>query len=187
MRASTRPLFWTAAVVTALALPAGARAQQPLAPIQVSARTAEADRLDERAVAYEETGSRRKWAKAAGLREKAASLRAPEDPQAFRSLQTAAYVRHALKQPGMALSLMQRAADQALARGDVFNAASAYADVAAIAQELRDNDRARASVEKSALLTRSPLLSAPDREWLQHRLAQTTMTLPVVASAPTQP
>ena len=187
MRASPRPLFWTAAVVTALALPAGARAQQPLAPVQVSARTAEADRLDERAVAYEETGSRRKWAKAAGLREKSAGLRAPEDPQAFRSLQTAAYVRHALKQPGLALSLMQRAADQALARGDVFNAASAYADVAAIAQGLRDNDRVRVSVEKSALLARSPLLSAPDREWLQHRLAQATMTLPVVASAPAQP
>ena len=187
MRASTRPLFWTAAVVTALALPAGVRAQQPLAPVQVSARTAEADRLDARAASFEETGSRRNWARAAGLREKAAGLRAPDDSQAFKSLQTAAFVRHALNQRASALTLMERAAEQAMARGDVFNAASAYADVAAIAQELRDGYRVRAFAEKSALLARSPLLSTPDREWLQHRLAQGTMSLSVVASAPTHP
>jgi hypothetical protein len=187
MRAILRPLFWTAAVVTTLALPVAARAQHALDPVQVSARTAEADRLDARAAVYEESGSWRQWGKAAGLREKAARLRAADDPRAFKSLQTAAYVRHALKQPAMALALMERAADQALARGDVFNAASAYADAASIANELRDGDRVRLSMEKSALLARSPLLSAPDRDWLQQRLAQGTPTLRALASAPTQP
>ena len=190
MRATSRSLFWTAAVVTALALPDVARAQQPLDPIQVSPRTVEADRLDARAVEYEATGSRRKWAKAARLREKAAGLRGAEDPLAFKSLQTAAYVRHALQQRPAALTLMERAAEQALARGDVFNAASAYADVAWIASELGDGDRMRQFAGKSALLTRSPLLSAPDRELLQRRLAQGTLgTLGtgVVASLPTQP
>ena len=189
MRASIRPLIWSVAVATTLALPTVARAQQPLDPIQVSARTVEADKLDARAAAYEESGSWRKWGKAAGLREKAAGLRTPGDARAFKSLQTAAYVRHALKQRASALSLMERAADQALASGDVFNAAAGYADVASIAQELRDGDRVRRYAEKSALLTRSPLLNAADRQWLQHRLAMGTLdtSRALAVATPTQP
>lgn len=190
MRATSRSLFWTAAVVTALALPAAGRAQQPLDPIQVSARTLEADRLDARAAEYEATGSRRKWAKAAALREKAAGLRAADDSLAFKSLQTAAYVRHALKQRPAALTLMERAAEQALARGDVFNAASAYVDVAWLAHELGDGERTRQFVGKGALLARSPLLRAPDRELLQRRLAQGApgpVGAGVLATLPTQP
>jgi hypothetical protein len=188
MRASLRPLFWTAAVATVLALPAPARAQHSLDPVQVSARAAEADRLDSLATVYEETGSMRKWGKAAGLREKAAALRGPADPRAFASLQTAAFVRHALRQRDAALGIMERAAEQALAHGDVFNAASAYTNVAFMASELRDVDRARLYAEKGSMLTRSPLLSAPQREWLQQRLAmgQPAMTR-TFASAPTAP
>lgn len=189
MRASIRPLLWSAAVAATLALPAAARAQQPLDPIQVSARTVEADRLDARAAAYEESGSWRKWGKAAGLREKAAGLRPAGDPRAFKSLQTAAYVRHALRQRTNALALMERAADQALASGDVFNAAAAYADVASIAQELRDADRVRLYAEKTALLARSPLLNASDRDWLRQRLATGTLgtSRALAVAAPTPP
>ena len=172
MRASTRPLFWTAAVVTALTLPAAARGQQPLDPIQVSVRATEADKLEARANAYMESGSWRDLGKAAGLREKAASLRAPEDPRGFASLQMAALLRHALKQRPAAVGLMQRAADQAMARGDVYNAATAYVNTAFIAIEMRDGDLARRSVEKSALLMHSPLLTDTQRQTLQRNLAQ---------------
>lgn len=187
MRVSLRPLFWTAAVATTFALPAAARAQQPRDPIQVLARASEADRLDSVAIAYEGSNSRRLWAKAAGLREKAAELRAPNDPRAFKELETAAFVRHALKQRPAALALMERAADGALARGDVFNAAAAYVNVAFMAAELRDADRVRLYAEKGALLASSPLLSAPERQWLQQRVAQGAATATTLASAPELP
>jgi hypothetical protein len=172
MRATLRPLLSTAAVMAILASPAAARAQQPLDPIQVSARTTQADKFDARAAEYEATGSRRQWAKAAALRETAAALRAPEDPRGFRSLQVAALVRHALRERPAAAALMERAANQALARGDVFSAATAYVDVAYLAAELGDADRTREFVSKGALLMHSPLLSAPERELLRRAVAQ---------------
>jgi hypothetical protein len=172
MRASTRPVFWTAIVVTALTLPAAARGQQPLDPIQVSVRASEADKLEARADAYVESGSWRDLGKAAGLREKAASLRAPADPRGFTSLHMAALLRHAMKQRPAAIGLMQRAAEQAMARGDVFNAATAYVNTAFIAVELRDQDLARRSAEKGALLLHSPLLTDTQRLMLQRNLAQ---------------
>ena len=172
MRPATRPLFWTAAVVTVLALPTASRAQQPLDPVQVSARTTEADRLDAQAAAYEETGSRRAWSKAAGLREKAAGLRTPEDPRAAKSLETAALIRHALNQRSEAIGLMRRAGDHAIARGDVYRAATAYVNVAFLAAEMRDAERMREYAAKGSLLMHSPLLSAPQRESLQRSLAE---------------
>lgn len=172
MRATIRPLCWTTAVVMILTVPAAARAQQPLDPVQVSARTTQADKLDARAAAHEATGSRREWAKAAALRERAARLRAPEDPRGFRSLQAAALVRHALREHPAAIALMERAADGALARGDVFNAATAYVDVAYLAAETGDAERVRQFVTKGSLLMHSPLLSAPDRDVLRRSLAQ---------------
>jgi hypothetical protein len=184
MRASLRPICWTAAVATILALPAAAAAQQPLDPIQVSARTTEADRLDARAVEHEATGSRRQWAKAAALREKAARLRAPEDSLAFKSLHTAALIRHALKERPAAVALMERAAEQALARGDVFNAASAYVNVAYIAAEMRDTERMRQSVAKGTLLMHSPLLSPSDRDVLRRTVAQASEMATQVAVLP---
>jgi hypothetical protein len=172
MRASTRPLFWTALVVTALTLPAAARGQQALDPIQVSVRASEADKLEARADALLQSGSWRDLGKAAGLREKAASLRAPTDPRAFTSLQMAALLRHAMKQRPAAVGLMQQAAEHAMARGDVFNAATAYVNTAFIAVELRDIDLARRSVEKGTLLLHSPLLTETQRLTLQRNLAQ---------------
>ena len=192
MRASTRPLFWTAAVVTALVLPAAARGQQPLDPIQVSVRATEADKLEARADGYLESGKWRDLGKAASLREKAASMRAPEDPRGFVSLQMASLLRHAMKQRPAAVGLMQRAADQAMARGDVFNAATAYVNVAFMAVELRDGDLARRSIERGTLLMHSPLLTATQRQALQGSLAQAgnperalaAITLPTLPTAP---
>ena len=172
MRASTRPLFWTAAVVTALTLPAAARGQQPLDPIQVSVRATEADKLEARADDYLQSGKWRDLGRAAKLREKAASMRAPEDPRGFTSFQMASLLRHAMKQRPAAVGLMQRAADQAMARGDVYNAATAYVNVAFMAVELRDVDLARRSIERGTLLMHSPLLTETQRRSLQGSLAQ---------------
>jgi hypothetical protein len=177
-------LIAAVALATLLVLPAAAPAQQPLDTVQVSARTAEADRLDARAAAYQESNSRRDWGRAAGLREKAARLRAPEDPRAVYALQTAALIRHALNQRPAALSLMEQAGDRAIAHGDVFTAAVAYTNVAYIAREVRDGERLRRYAEKSALLSHSPLLNARQRDWLRDRVAQHDAGTHTLAVAP---
>jgi hypothetical protein len=84
---------------------------------------------------------------------------------------------------------MERAAEHAMSRGDVFNAASAYANLAFMTTEVRDARRASEFVERSTLLAESPLLSAPQREWLQARIAQraTSGTGTALAVAPAIP
>jgi hypothetical protein len=181
MRPSSRYPSWVILAAGVLALPAAARAQQPLAPVHVSDAMTKADRLDARAAAYMQSGSLRDLGKAAGLREKAASLRALEDPRGFTGLEAAAFMRHALKQRPAALSLMQRAAEQAMARGDVFNAATAYVNTAFIAVELRDVDLARRSVERSTLLMHSPLLSVQQRDALRRTVAAVSAPGPDLA------
>jgi hypothetical protein len=174
MRASLRPLFWSAAVATALALPAAASAQQPLGAVTVSARSARADDLDARAAELQAGNSRWQWRRSAELREQAAGLRSPSDPRAFEALHSAALVRHVLGDRGRAIALMERAADQALARGDVFSAASSFSTLAYMSAEARDAQRSREFAGRSLLLAESPLLSAQQRASLQAQLAQGT-------------
>lgn len=185
MHATTRtrhPLWAVGALATALALPSAARAQQPLTPVQVTVEaTGRADALDARAEAYE--AANRHLGRAASLREQAAQLRAPEDPRGFRSLWRAAHLRYYGGQPRAAVGLMERAADQAVARGDVANAATAYIDAAYIATELRDPMRVREFLTKGTLLMHSPLLSAPEREALRGRVAETAPLVRDVAAA----
>jgi hypothetical protein len=187
MRASLRPLFWSAAVATSLALPAAAFAQQPLDPVKVSARTAQADKLDERAAELQAANEKSQWRRSAELRVRAAELRAPDDVRAFESLQTAALVRHALAERKVAIALMERAAEHAISRGDVFNAASAYANLAFMNAELNDGVRAREFVERTTLLAASPLLSPPQRQWLQVRVAENASGTRTLAVAPAIP
>jgi len=177
-RITSRPLCRTAAVLataaSVVALPALARAQRPLDPVQavpVTALATRADSLDARAAAYEQASSVRRWREAARLRERAAGLRAPDDPAGFTSLARAAALRHGIGQPLAAGDLMERAGDQAIARGDVVNASWAYMNAGFVAAELRDPARAREFFTKGMLLMRSPLLSTPQREWLQGHVA----------------
>ena len=184
MRPTTRALLSTSAVLAALAVPAAARAQQqPHKLAEVSARLTRADLLDARAEAYEQSGRTRHFGRAARLREQAAGLRAPEDSAAFSSLRKAANLRYGRGEYAAARGLMERAGDQALARGDVYNAASAYADVASLAVETRDPERVRAFVAKSTLLMRSPLLSPSQQNVLQTRIGQLPAAALEVATA----
>jgi hypothetical protein len=139
--------------------------------VRVTATNTAADRLDMRAVAYEQGGDVRRFGKAARLRERAAGLRAPDDPAGFKSLRMAAILPHELGHLRHAGYLMERAADQAIARGDVFTAASAYIDAAYIAAGQRDGARARDLVGRGTLLLHSPLLSEQQRGLLGTRVA----------------
>jgi hypothetical protein len=168
-----RLLLGSAAIAAlgALALPSVAGAQQPLTPVWVTTTNTAADRLDGQAAAYEANGDLRRLGKAARLRERAAALRTPDDPAAFASLRRAAYIRYGLGHTRQAGYLMERAGDQAIARGDVYNAASAYIDAAYVAANLRDAERVRHFVNRGTLLMHSPLLTAPQRDHLAGRVA----------------
>jgi hypothetical protein len=170
-----------------VALPVVARAQQPLDPVKVTARVTRAQRLETRAASYEMASDMRRWGKAAALYERAAGLRAPEDPGGYTNLRRAAFLRHGIGQADVAGALMERAADQAMARGDVFNAAYAYVDAAYIAAERRDPPLARELVGKGTLLLHSPLLEARERAALRARVAQAGERLGVEVAALTQP
>ena len=172
MRPTFRCASRTIAAALVLALPGVVRAQQPLAPVQISEPLTKADRLDARAAAYEQSGSLRHFGRAAGLRERAAGMRAPHDPRGFASLEQAAFDRHSIGELAAARDLMARAADQAIARGDVYRAATAYVNVAYIAAQMRDGPRVRQFVERGTLLMHSPLLSVPEREALRRSVAE---------------
>ena len=175
--AATRYLSWAAvALVSTVGLPAAARAQQPLEPVRVTVIATEADTLEARAHAYSarwnDVRDKRTLRKAAALHERAAELRAPEDGRAFTNLQSAAILRYDAGQRAAAADLMERAADQAMARGDVLNAAGAYLDAAIVAIELRQGDRVREFARRGSLLMHSPLISPAQRGELFLRVAQ---------------
>lgn len=183
-----RHLLGSAAAIAtlgALALPSVAGAQQPLKRVWVTATNSAADRLDNQAAEYEASGNLHRFGKAARLRERAASLRAPDDPAGFAGLQRAAHLRYGIGHIREAGYLMERAGDQAIARGDVFNAASAYIDAAYVAADQRDAERVRHFVSRGTLLMHSPLLSAPERDRLAGRVAMGAARLGLeVASQP---
>ena len=182
MSVTSRRLLWTSAALTALALPGVVRAQQPLPQVQVSAPASKADKLDARAEAYERSGLLRDFGRAARLREQAAALRAPEDSAGFRSLRRAAALRYGIGDNVAARDLMERAGDQAIARGDVFNAATAYIDAAYVAAAVREPERVRHLVTRGTLLMRSPLLTPEQRAALERTVAQAPLAVREVAS-----
>jgi hypothetical protein len=183
MDRTTFRLLLATAAVTALGLPAGARAQQKLDPVRIAAIAQRADQLDAQAAIHEQSGLPWRYSKAARLREQAASLRTPDDPARFTSTRQAAFLRSYVGQTEAAGSLMERAGNQALARGDVFNAATAYIDVAYLAARANDATRLQEFVEKGTLLMRSPLLTPTQHESLRTMVAQATSAPRQVAAA----
>ena len=112
---------------------------------------------------------------AARLHVESAEARPASDAQAVASLRTAA--RHIGDlDPDRAVRLLVRAAERAVAMGDVESAAHAYIDAAIALKESRseyteeDGARINAWHEKADLLSRSPLLTVSQRERLSDRL-----------------
>jgi hypothetical protein len=66
--------------------------------------------------------------------------------------------------------VLEKAAAQALARGSIVEAATAYIDAAHAAVAMKDGRGARELVGKATLLTESPLLSMQERSFLQARI-----------------
>lgn len=111
-----------------------------------------------------------RWRKAVRLLEKSAALRDANDPEGYMCLLYAGRIRAAIGDIEGARAVLEKAAAQALARGSVVEAATAYIDAAHTAVALKDAGGARELVGKATLLAESPLLSVQDRSFIQARL-----------------
>lgn len=128
-----------------------------------------AEQLRERAEAL--FSQPKQWKKAVRLLEQSAELRAADDPEAYDCLMYAGRIRAALGDVKGARINLEKAAEHALARGEIIDAANAFIDAAHAAAALKDGRGARELVERASLLTRSPLLSLQQRNQLQSRIA----------------
>ncbi|HKT61389.1 MAG TPA: hypothetical protein VJQ46_15145, partial [Gemmatimonadales bacterium] len=130
---------------------------------------AQADSIHRAAEMLAENSHR--WRDAASLHRQSAALRAPEDSLGYRCLNTAANLSFASNDLASAQSDKIAAAAQALARGDVENAAQAYADAAWIANERKHHDpeQVLTLARQAEVLASSPLLSSMQRTKILER------------------
>lgn len=174
LHTTTRSHCLTAVVATlaaALAFPSEGVTQARLEPVRVIARAAEASALAAQAESLYSTP--RKWRKAASLHLRAAELRPIGDGSAVRDLSMAAHLYRAAGAEGRARAAMERAADQAAKRGDIFTAATAYVDAGFLALEARREDKVPALARKAELLAKSPLLTSEQRARIMSRVGYT--------------
>lgn len=127
-----------------------------------------------------ETGdlSRARMRRIASLHAKAADLFAADDPRGDECLMHAANLVH-VANPERAARLTEKAAERALARGDVVGAAHRYVDVASIVARAAGQGeplpeewvpKARALADRALLLASSPLISPEDRDAIRSRI-----------------
>jgi hypothetical protein len=110
------------------------------------------------------------WRRAARLLERSADLRDASDPEAYAALRLAGRVRAAVGDLNAARYVFEKAAEHALARGAVFDAAHAFIDAAHAAAGSREPHLAKQYVERAALLATSPQLSARDAAQIRQRI-----------------
>lgn len=147
-------------------LPAAATAQYQL-PTVVS--TAKADSLHEAAVALV---TAHRWSEAARLHRRSAQLRGAEDPLGFRCLSEAAALAYATGDRSGARNDKAAAANQALTRGDLREAAMAYLDAAWIAQEQKNPGKVWEFGHRAEILADSPFLGSSDRAAILQRISR---------------
>lgn len=112
----------------------------------------------------------KRWKKAMRLMQQSAELRAADDPEAYTCLLYAGRLGVAVGEYAAAFDALHAAAEHALARGELTDAASAYIDAAHVAGLQQDVDAAKEMLSRASLLATSPLLSGADREQLLYRL-----------------
>ena len=165
-----RIVLTLAALMFAGAAPAAAMQVGDIA-LAMAPEPTNAEKADELQRQAESLFSEKKqWRKAVRLLEQSAELRDASDPAGYTCLMYAGRIKWALGDAAGARASMQKAAEQALARGSVMEAASAYIDAAHAAVEDGQQTLARQYVEKASLLAESPLLTAGQRETLKARV-----------------
>jgi hypothetical protein len=145
-------------------LPGAAAAQYRL-PTIVS--TVKADSLREVGFELRTAG---RYRDAARLYRRSAELRTTGDSLGVQCLTEAAALAYAAGDRSAARTDMARAADRALARGDLRAAALAYLDAAWIAQEQEKPSQVWEFGHRAEILAASPLLSESDRGAILKRI-----------------
>jgi len=162
---------WTALLVAGLTLvPALAAASQVAQSGPVLKRGTDPIDLETRARAMFTNPKR--YAEAARLYQRAADQRAPGDRVRVEDLTMAARLTFYDGDAAKARILMERAADEALAAGDVINAAHAYVDAAFLAQDARESERVADLLGRARMLAGSPLLAQQERDSILARVAR---------------
>lgn len=157
MYRTSHKLIAAVAIVAAGVLPQRVAAQLPTTGTPEA--TADAVRLEARATQAQGLGA------AARLRERAAELRAPGDPQGVSDLVIAASARFYSGDPTRARELYVRAGERALADGDVEVAARSFLMAALVANEQRDPVTLELK-GRAERLAGSPLLTEMQRSQL---------------------
>lgn len=116
---------------------------------------------------------------AARLHRRSAQLRPADDPQGFNCLTEAAALAYAGRDRSTAREDMARAAEHALARGDLRAAALAYLDGAWIAQEQKNRREVWELGHRAEMLAASPLLASVDRAAIVRRISRVPETMRV--------
>ena len=162
-----RPRFSSSVIgaLLAAAMAPGAGSAQYRLPTIVS--SAQADSLHDAAAALVEAG---RWRDAARLHRRSAALRSPEDGRGYECLKEAAALAYYTRDRSAAREDMARAAEHALARGELRAAALAYLDGAWIAQEQRNRREVWELGHRAEMLAASPVLSASDRAVILRRI-----------------
>jgi tetratricopeptide (TPR) repeat protein len=139
-------------------------ATAPAQPVHTGAAV-DPDRADQLLARAESLFSQpRQWRRAARLLEESADLRDAADAEAYNCLLTAGRLYAGVGDARRARAVLERAAEHALARGALVDAATAYIDAAYAAADRGLTADARMLFDRAALLTTSPLLSATQRE-----------------------
>jgi hypothetical protein len=152
------------ALLATMGSPDGAVAQYRLPALVTSV---EADSMHSAAARLAQAG---RWGDAARLYRRSAELRAPDDPLGFTCLREAAQLSYGAGDLSGARNDMVRAANQALARGDLRAAALAYVDAAWVAQEQKKPRQVWDLGRRAEMLAASPLLPSTDRSAILNRI-----------------
>ena len=165
--ASFTQLFVALLAVALITLPSRATAQTVNVKASGTAAATRAEQLNRQAVALYSVPARA--GDAASLHVQEVSLRAPSDPEAITALVMAANLYSYSKQPMTARKTMERAAERALAIGDVVTAAQAFTNAAFLAHESNNVSETQRLGRKAILLSESPQLSQEERTTIRNR------------------
>ena len=161
----------TMVLLATAGLPGTAAAQYRLPTVVSSVK---ADSLHQVAVGLATAG---RWRDAARLYRRSAEFRAADDPMGSQCLAEAGALAYAAGDRSGARTDMARAAERALARGDLRAAALAYLDAAWIAQEQEKPSQVWEFGHRAEILAASPLLSAPDRDVILQRIERAPVAM----------
>jgi hypothetical protein len=120
---------------------------------------------------------RSSWNEAAALFVEAAEVSGFGSIEAVENLRKASFMRYYLGDKRQALELMEEAANQAVATGQVLLAAHSYIDGAWLAMEMDRTRSAREFGERARLLAASPHLSEMDRVSILGRVGVSSIAL----------